>query len=113
MSTQNILKKTSIAVICSRWNEPLGRSSLESSANGCAVIISNRGGLKETITNGIILKNLSIDELYKKINNLIINNKLRKKLQKLSYNNFYLSNLYVSNLLDNIRKEVLFKIKVE
>jgi len=54
-----IYKKTSIAVVCSRWDEPFGRTSLEAAANGCAVIISNRGGLPETITNGIILKKLS------------------------------------------------------
>ena len=52
----DIYKKSSIAVACARWEEPFGRSSLEASANGCAVIISNRGGLPETITNGIILK---------------------------------------------------------
>ena len=34
-----IFKQTSIAVICSRWEEPFGRTSLEASANGCAVII--------------------------------------------------------------------------
>ena len=34
--------------------EPFGRTSLEASSRGCAVIISNRGGgLPETITNGI------------------------------------------------------------
>ena len=49
-------KKASIAVVCSRWEEPFGRSSLEAAANGCAVIISNKGGLPETITNGIIIK---------------------------------------------------------
>ena len=48
----NILKKTSIAVACSRWNEPLGRTSLEASSRGCAVIISNKGGLPETVENG-------------------------------------------------------------
>ncbi len=52
----NIFTKTSIAVACSRWNEPLGRTGLEASSRGCAVIISNRGGLPETITNGIIIK---------------------------------------------------------
>ena len=52
----NIYKKTSIAVVCSRWDEPFGRTSLEAAANGCAVIISNKGGLPETITNGRILK---------------------------------------------------------
>ena len=39
----NLYKKTSIAVVCSRWEEPFGRTSLEASANGCAVIISNKG----------------------------------------------------------------------
>ena len=54
-----IYKKTSIAIVCSRWEEPFGRTSLEASSNGCAVIISNRGGLPETITNGVILKTIS------------------------------------------------------
>ena len=53
------LEKTSIAIVCSRWNEPFGRSSLEAASRGCCVIISNRGGLKETITDGIVVNNLS------------------------------------------------------
>ena len=58
-----IYNKTSIAVVCSRWEEPFGRTSLEASANGCAVIISNRGGLSETITDGIILKKLDVNNI--------------------------------------------------
>ena len=54
----NIFKKTSITVACSRWEEPFGRTSLEASANGCAVIITNKGGLPETVTNAKILKTL-------------------------------------------------------
>ena len=49
-SHKNVLKnleKTSISVVCSRWNEPFGRSSLEAASRGCGVIISNRGGLKK------------------------------------------------------------------
>ena len=57
-----IYKKTSIAVACSRWEEPFGRTSLEASSRGCSVIISNRGGLPETITNGVILKKLNYQE---------------------------------------------------
>ena len=38
-------KSASIAVVCSRWDEPFGRSSLEAAANGCAVIIRDKGGL--------------------------------------------------------------------
>lgn len=101
----NIYKKSSIAVICSRWEEPFGRTSLEAAANGCAVIISNRGGLKETITNGIILKKLNHINLFKEIENLIKNKKKRTKLQQLSLKNFYLTHSYISKLIDKIRDQ--------
>ena len=80
----DIFKKTSIAVACSRWEEPFGRTSLEASANGCAVIITDKGGLPETVTNAKILKKLSVKNLENTISNLIKNNKLRKSLQTLS-----------------------------
>ena len=51
-----IYKKTSIAVVCSRWDEPFGRTSLEAASRGSAVIISNKGGLPETTKSAIILK---------------------------------------------------------
>tara|TARA_B100001121_G_scaffold221944_1_gene195154 strand:+ start:293 stop:2422 length:2130 start_codon:yes stop_codon:yes gene_type:complete len=103
----NLYKKTNIAVVCSRWEEPFGRTSLEAAANGCAVIISNKGGLPETITNGIILKSLTVKEIYSKIKDLIINVKKRNKYQKLSYKNFYLSHQYVSNQVDRVRNDLL------
>ena len=103
----NIYKKTSIAVVCSRWDEPFGRTSLEAAANGCAVIISNKGGLPETITNGRILKNLTVNEIYKNIKELIVNKKVRINYQKLSYNNFYLSHQYVSKQIDEVRNNLL------
>ena len=98
-----IFNKTSIAVACSRWEEPFGRTSLEASSRGCSVIISNRGGLPETITNGIILKKLSHLELYKSIDELIKNKKKRQELQKLSLDNFYLTHKYISSKIDNYR----------
>ncbi len=103
----NIYKKTNIAVVCSRWEEPFGRTSLEAAANGCAVIISNKGGLPETITNGRILKNLTVREIYKNIKDLIINPKIRKNYQFLSYKNFYLSHQYVSKQIDDVRNKLL------
>ena len=108
----DVYKKTSIAVVCSRWEEPFGRSSLEAAANGCAVIISNRGGLPETITNGIILKKLNSTEIFKEIEKLIKNTKLRKSLQKLSYKNFYLTHRFITKQLDKIRNEKLLKKRV-
>ena len=107
-----LFKESSIAVVCSRWEEPFGRTSLEAAANGCAVIISERGGLPETVTNAIILKNLSSNELTKQINNLIINIDKRKKLQNLSIQNFYLTHSYVSKLIDDYRSEKFGSIKL-
>ena len=100
-----IFKQTAIAVACSRWEEPFGRTSLEASANGCAVIITNKGGLPETVTNAIILSKLSVKELYKEISILIEKEDLRKKLQTLSIKNFYLSHTYVTNMIDKYRDE--------
>ena len=107
----NIFKKTSIAVACSRWEEPFGRTSLEASANGCAVVITNKGGLPETVTNGIVLGKLSVNNLEKSIQNLITNDKLRKKLQVLSIKNFYLTHKYITKLIDDYREEKLFNKK--
>ena len=106
-----IFKKTSITVACSRWDEPFGRTSLEASANGCAVIITGKGGLPETVTNAKILHKLNIKNLTKTLNLLISNKKLRQNLQKLSIKNFYLTHIFVSRLIDDYRSEKLNLIK--
>ena len=103
----NIFKETSISVVCSRWEEPFGRTSLEAASNGCAVIITNRGGLPETITNGITIDNLSVENVYNSIEKLIMDKKYRMQLQKLSVKNFYLTNNKSSKIIDNYRDELL------
>ena len=103
----NIFKKTSISVVCSRWEEPFGRTSLESASCGCAVIITNRGGLPETITNAVILNTLNKTNLYHSIENLIKNVKFRKELQKLSVENFNLTHNNASKEIDSYRNEIL------
>ena len=102
-----IFEQSSIAVACSRWEEPFGRTSLEAAANGCAVVITNKGGLPETVTNAIILSKLSVKGLYKEISILIEKEDLRKKLQILSIKNFYLTHTFVINMIDRYRDEKL------
>ncbi len=105
-SNEKVLKlfaKTSIAVACSRWEEPFGRSSLEASSRGCAVIISNKGGLPETITDGIILNKLNSNYVYKEIKNLIIDKQKRLRIQRNSLKNFYLENKFISKKIDFYR----------
>ncbi len=111
-SNYNVLKnfkKTSIAVACSRWDEPFGRSSLEASSRGCAVIISNKGGLPETITDGIILNNLNSFSLYKNIKKLITDKNKLIRIQKNSLKNFYLTNKFTSDKIDNYRTKFFNK----
>ncbi len=102
-----IFEHTSIAVACSRWDEPLGRTSIEASSRGCATIISNKGGLPETVTHGIILKNLNVDAVYKAIKDLIENRKKRIELQKLSIKNFFHTNRVSTQNIDDYRDKLL------
>ena len=104
----DIFKKTSVTVACSKWDEPFGRTSLEASANGCAVIITNKGGLPETVTDAKIISNLNEKKLTSTISYLIKDNKFRKKLQTLSIKNFYLTHKFVSNKIDEYRSEKLY-----
>ncbi|MDA7783853.1 glycosyltransferase [Candidatus Pelagibacter sp.] len=100
----NDLKKASISVICSRWEEPFGRTSLEAASRGSAVIISNRGGLPETAPHAIKLKTLSSENIFKEIEALILNKKKLLSLQIKNYQNFKLTHSYVSKILDEVRK---------
>ena len=101
----SLLKKVSISVICSRWNEPFGRASLEAASRGSAVIISNKGGLPETSKNAIILKSLDVKTLFKNIEGLIKNKKKLTQIQKKIYSSFFLNHKYVTGIIDNIRKK--------
>jgi len=79
--------KSSISVVPSKWEEPFGRTSMESAANGCATITSSRGGLTETFDNDLILKKLTADELFKIIESLIKSPKKLKKYQIKNHKN--------------------------
>jgi len=80
-----IYENTSIAVVCSRWEEPFGRTSLEASSRGSAVIISKRGGLPETTKHPIILKDLTSNNLFNEIELLIRKPLKLLNLQKSNY----------------------------
>tara|TARA_B100000780_G_scaffold35408_1_gene22070 strand:+ start:2143 stop:4266 length:2124 start_codon:yes stop_codon:yes gene_type:complete len=103
------LKKISISVVCSRWNEPFGRTSLEAASRGSAVIISDRGGLPETTAYAVILKNLNSNSLFEAIDNLIKNKSKLLDLQKKIYSNFTFTHSYITKIIDTIRKSFIIK----
>ena len=81
---------------------------MEVSANGCAVIITDRGGLPETVTDAKIIKKLNVKNLSKNISDLVKNDVYRKKLQTLSIKNFYLTHKFVTKLIDSYRDEKFY-----
>ena len=99
------LRKVSISVVCSKWNEPFGRTSLEAASRGAAVIISNRGGLPETSEGAVILNNLTVKELYNKIDSLISNKKALSALQQKVYKSFKFDHKFITSIVDNIRTQ--------
>ncbi len=103
----SFLDKSEIAVVPSRWEEPFGRTALESSSRACATIISNKGGLPETTDHCIILKNLNHTELYLEIKKLITNVKLRKNLQNEGFKNIKHTIKENSVFIDSIREKLI------
>jgi glycosyltransferase involved in cell wall biosynthesis len=87
---QRILKlysESSISVVPSKWEEPFGRTSMESAANGCATITSSRGGLPETFDNDLILKKLTSKSIFLLLQKLIKNPSYLQKIQYKNFNN--------------------------
>ncbi len=105
----NTLKEVSIAVVPSRWDEPFGRSSLEAASRGCALILSNTGGLRETSNHSIVLKQINESELFTKIEYLIKHKKIRLDLQKRTYKDFKLTNISAAKKIDNLRNDLFSK----
>ena len=104
-----LLKKSSICLVPSVWEEPFGRISMEASNYANAVILSNKGGLLETSKHYIKLNKLDPNNLYVEINNLIKNTNKLKKLQK---NAFYSSEIFIeksAKKFDDIKINILKK----
>ena len=80
--TLDILDKSDIAVVPSRWEEPFGRVAMEAAACGCATITSNTGGLSETSNYSIIIDKINSQKIYEKIKSLI-ENKIKEQKFKI------------------------------
>jgi len=105
----NFYKKSSISVVCSRWQEPFGRTAMESAACGCATITTNRGGLSETFNNNLILQDLNVSTLEKLITKVIKNKKLLIKIQKKNFNNVIHKINFSTEKIDNLKSNFLIK----
>lgn len=102
-----LLKKSSICLVPSVWEEPFGRVSMEASSYGNAVILSNKGGLPETSKYHIKLKNPDVANIFKEINNLILDNRKLSKLQKKSFLDYKIFIEKSAKKFDDIKKDIL------
>ena len=104
---QEKMKKASIIIIPSIWEEPFGLVAAEAMSNGIAIIASKVGGIPEIVQdNGILIENINSQKIQKVLIQLIKNEEIRKSFQMKSWNNFKLSSLNSSKKLDNFRKSI-------
>jgi len=99
--------KSDISVVCPRKSEPFGRTALEASSAGCAVIIIDKGGLREASPKAMKIKTLTVKNIEKSIKKLIKNVSFKKLLQKRIYKHFYLTNNYISKKIDRYRDKLI------
>ena len=105
----DLYSKSSISVVPSRWEEPFGRTSMESAANGCATITSSRGGLPETFNNNLILKKLTSNQIFFLLKKLIKNPKLLKRIQLKNFNNLVHRIENLVSYLDSVKYNLMDK----
>lgn len=103
LEATKLLARAKLSVVNSRWDEPLGRSPIESAAQGCVCISSNTGGLLESNKDGIILKNNNAQELFVQLLKFSKNVKLYRKKQALIFTNFAFSLQKQNKLIDSFR----------
>lgn len=53
--TLNWFREAAISVVPSKWDEPFGRTVLESLTNGCALVTSKKGGIPEIVGDSAAL----------------------------------------------------------
>lgn len=83
----SIYEKCSISIVNPNWEEPFGRTALESASRGCAVITTISGGLNETFHNNLVLKQNNPEALVKILSKLITDNNFLLKKQKENFMN--------------------------
>ena len=104
--TMKIFEKSKIAVIPSTWDEPLGRTAIEAASRGCVSIISKKGGLVETNSNGLFLNYVTKEELFNELNKIINSPSLISFYSKKTLKEFKHSIFKTIKKIDIIYKEL-------
>lgn len=101
------LRRASIAVVPSNWDEPFGRTGLEALAEGCAVIASRRGGLAELEHRVRPLNTVTSEEIERALEDLIVNEGERTRLQTVAWDDFPFTIDAFTRQWDQYRSEII------
>ena len=107
-----IYENCSISVVNPTWEEPFGRTAMESASRGCAVITSISGGISETFNNNLILKKNNSKELFRLLSFLINNKKDLVKIQKKNFLDIINTPEKSIRSLDLLRKSLSPKLNI-
>ena len=101
------MQQASIVVVPSIWEEPYGLVVAEAMSNGSALIVSNRGGIPEIVSNnGIIISDINDQKLSSSLSDLMFDSKLLKSLQNKSWNNFNVNIKNIVPQIDSFRENI-------
>lgn len=105
----NFLTKSSISVVPSVWQEPFGRTLIESINAGTATITSTNGGLKEIAKHFKVLKlrEISKKTIYLSIKKLIMSQNDKNYYSNNSVEDSPFTLNKISKKLDSLRTEAL------
>jgi glycosyltransferase involved in cell wall biosynthesis len=102
------LRKASIAVVPSKWDDPFPRSALEALASGCALLCSRNGGLPELgAERARFLDVVSADSIAAALDELILNDSKRIALQKRGFGDFPFEIHRMTRRLDDVRATLM------
>ena len=107
-NVKNLMKKSSILVVPSIWDDPCPLTPIEGLSNGCVVVSTNRGGIPEIVgKNGIIINNINQKKLDKELYSLVSNKKKLNKFLNLSWLNYKLDIKKFVKIQDNLRQKII------
>lgn len=68
---KEIYSRIDLLIVPSQWHEPFGRVAVEATFHGVPALVSNRGGLPETVTPRLVLGTDSADDWAREIARLL------------------------------------------
>ena len=106
----NILKKTSILIVPSIWQEPFALTALEGVCNGAAVIASKVGGMQEMLEDvGMLINDIDAIKLEKSILSLLEDENLLSNYHNKSWINYKYNQKDIVKIQDEVRTNIFNK----